>query len=125
MAEAGLLVKQDAELRANLDALRAFAKRKSRPGTVVINPPLSNDHNHQGGRIGANWAALSPLARVIGLLCVPAVAAPCEWIDRKCPGMSLRHDGMVLQRMSIRYKRQQKNLPQRRTVPATLLIRGV
>ena len=31
MAEAGLMVRQDAEFRANLDAIGAFAKRRSRP----------------------------------------------------------------------------------------------
>ncbi len=52
MAEAGLLVKQDAERRANLDAIGAFAKRRSRPGMVVINLHRSYCHSRQRGKIG-------------------------------------------------------------------------
>ena len=61
MAEAGLLVRQDAELRANLDAIGAFAKRRSRPGMVVINLRRPHYHSIQCGQIAANWAAFGTL----------------------------------------------------------------
>ena len=37
MAKAGLLARQDAEHRENLDARGAFAKRRARSGMIVIN----------------------------------------------------------------------------------------
>ncbi len=45
MAEAGLFARQDAELRANLDAFGAFAKQRSRTGMFAINPHLTNRCN--------------------------------------------------------------------------------
>ncbi len=52
MTEAGPLVKQDAELRANLDAIGAFAKRRSRLGMAVINLRRPHYHASQRGQIG-------------------------------------------------------------------------